>query len=125
VRSMPLLTAIALLLIVSSADARLSAFKSPTGNITCVMSTKDGGFAQCELRSKPYGGGLSVPSRGRVSRYDVASYDDIAAERFVLRYGESRSLGRFTCTSRSSGMTCRNTVTHHGFTMSREAQTVF
>lgn len=124
-RSIPLLTAIALLLFVSSADARFSAFKSPTGNITCVMSTKDGGFAQCELRSKPYGGGLTIPSRGHVTRYDVASYDDIAGDRFVLRYGESRSLGRFTCTSRSSGMTCRNRVTGHGFTMSREAQTVF
>ena len=90
-RLMPILTAIALLLVVSSADARLSAFKSPTGNITCVISTRDGGFAQCELRSKPYGGGLMVPSRGRVSRYDVASYDDIVEHCCVvgLQFRES------------------------------------
>lgn len=120
-----LITAVAVLLAATSADAGLSAFKSPTGNITCAMSTKDGGFAQCELRSMPRAGGFMVPYRGHASRYDVAYYDDLADQRFVLRYGESRRLSRFTCVSRSSGMTCRNRVTGHGFTISRQGQTVF
>ena len=115
----------AVLTAASSAGASTSAFKSPTGNITCVMSTRDGGFAQCELRSMARNGGFFVPYRGRGSRYDVAYYDDLADQRFVLGYGESRRLSRFTCVSRSSGMTCRNRVTGHGFTISRQSQTVF
>jgi hypothetical protein len=109
----------------AAANAQLLAFKAPSGNITCMMSTEDGGFAQCELRFKPRRGGFMVPRMGRVSRYDVAGFDDLAEERFVLRYGTSRRLGRFVCSSRQRGMTCRNRVTRHGFTLSRQRQLVF
>jgi hypothetical protein len=107
----------------SPAEARLLAFKSPTGNITCVMSTESGSFAQCVLRSK--GRGYSIPRRGPVSTYDGSGYDDLARRRFVLNYGKSRRLGRFTCTSRFKGMTCRNRVSKHGFTISKQKQPVF
>jgi hypothetical protein len=76
----------------AAANAQLLAFKAPSGNITCMMSTEDGGFAQCELRFKPRRGGFMVPRMGRVSRYGVAGFDDLAEERFVLRYGTSRRL---------------------------------
>jgi|1186.fasta_scaffold12915_1 hypothetical protein len=66
-----------------------------------------------------------VPRSGRVTRYDVAGDDDLAQQRFVLRYGNSRRLNRFRCISRQSGMTCSNRLTHHGFTISRERQRVF
>jgi hypothetical protein len=109
---------------VSVADARLLAFKSPSGNITCVMSTDDPPpFAQCELRSKHRG--YFVPYRGRVSFYDVDPFDDLKERRTVLRYGRSLRLSRFVCTSRFAGMRCRNTVSGHGFTISRERQHVF
>lgn len=108
----------------ASADARLVAFKSPSGNITCVMSSSNGAFAQCELRSMRIGGGFMVPARGRVHRYDVDD-DDLADQRFVLPYGRSRSLGRFRCSSRESGMSCRNRRSGHGFTISRERQRIF
>lgn len=114
----------ALLGVVGPADARLLAFKSPSGNITCVMSTESGGFAQCEVRSKRRGGGLSVSRRGKVTRYDVGD-DDLAERRFVLGYGRSRSLDVFTCTSRMAGMTCRNRRNGHGFTTSRQRQRIF
>jgi hypothetical protein len=111
----------ALVIATPAADARLLAFKSPSGNITCVMSTSDGTFAQCELRSMRFGGGFSLPPRGKVTRYDVG-YDDLAGRRFVLDYGESRRLGRYRCTSRNRGMTCRNRISSHGFFVSRERQ---
>jgi hypothetical protein len=104
--------------------ARLLAFKSPSGNLTCVMSTSDGGFAQCEDRSRPFGGGVSVNRAGRMSRYDVG-YDDLAQQRFVLRYGRSRRLEVFRCTSRKSGMTCSNTRKHRGFTIRRGRTKIF
>jgi hypothetical protein len=122
----PLLVATAAVaLLGGTAEARVLAFKSPSGNVTCVMSTAGGGFAQCELRSMPRRGGFLVPRSGRVSRYDVAGFDDLSGRRFVLGYGQSRSLTRFTCTSRASGMTCRNRVTRHGFTISRQRRRVF
>ena len=65
-----------------------------------------------------------VPARGRVHRYDVDD-DDLADQRFVLPYGRSRSLGRFRCSSRESGMSCRNRRSGHGFTISRERQRIF
>ena len=43
----------------------------------------------------------------------------------VLAYGTSRRFGVYTCTSRRSGLTCRNRRTAHGFTVSRESQKVF
>jgi hypothetical protein len=116
---------IILAVLVPPANCRIIAFKSPTGNITCVMSTESGSFTQCELRSMPRRGGFFIPRRGRVSRYDVSSYDDLSNQRFVLRYGRSRSLGRFKCSSRYSGMTCRNRASGHGFTISRQRQRVF
>jgi hypothetical protein len=112
----------AMFLSASPAHARLLAFKSPSGNITCVMSTSSGTFAQCELRSMPIRGGFMVPPHGPVRRYDVASEDDLAHRRFVLRYGHSRQLDRYRCTSRKSGMTCRNRRSGHGFFISRDRQ---
>lgn len=43
----------------------------------------------------------------------------------VLGYGRSLTAGQVTCTMRTSGVTCRNTRTGHGFSMSREAHTGF
>src|SRR5215211_8561999 len=90
------------------AEARITAFKSPSGNITCVISTGGGQptFAQCEVRSR--GVGYYLPRRGRVNRYDGRGHDDLADRRFVLDYGRSLRRGAFRCRSRQSGMTCRS-----------------
>lgn len=104
---------------------RFLAFKSPSGNITCVMSIRRGEsrFAQCELGSN--GRGYSVGPSRRVSFYDGDGYDDLAAQRFVLHYGRSLRLGVFRCTSQRSAMTCRSSVSGHGFSIARERQRVF
>lgn len=107
-----------------TAEARLLAFRSPSGNITCAMKVGGGDrFAQCELRSE--GRGYSIPRTGRVTRYDVDPDDDLASRRSVLRYGHARRLGVFTCRSRRSGMRCTNRATGHGFALSRQHQRVF
>ena len=41
----------------------------------------------------------------------------------VLHYGKTRRVGPFTCTSRRSGLSCHNR-SGHGFTVSREHQSV-
>ena len=43
----------------------------------------------------------------------------------VLAYGKSRGFGRFTCTSRTTGLTCRDRRSGHGFAVSRERQRLF
>jgi len=42
----------------------------------------------------------------------------------TLVYGRDWSLGAFTCESRSTGLTCRNS-SQHGFTLSRKSQQTF
>lgn len=43
----------------------------------------------------------------------------------ALPYGSSLAAGTLQCDSASTGVTCMNTATGHGFTMSREAYSVF
>jgi hypothetical protein len=43
----------------------------------------------------------------------------------ALPYGSSLAAGTFQCDSASTGVTCKNTATGHGFTMSREAYSIF
>ena len=71
--------------IVPATGDRLAAFKSPSGRITCVISvgSDQPSFAQCELRSMPRRGGFSIRTTGRVRRYDVRRYDDLAHRRFL------------------------------------------
>jgi hypothetical protein len=102
----------------------LVAFKSPSGNITCVIRNEpDNRFAQCELRSN--GRGYFIGLVGRGHTYDGRGYDDLAGQRFVLRYGRSVRLGQFACASRVTGMTCRSLSSGHGFSISRERQRFF
>jgi hypothetical protein len=55
----------------------------------------------------------------------AVAYDDLADRRFVLDYGPFNRLGNFKCVSRRRGMKCKNTVSHHGFAISRERQRIF
>lgn len=43
----------------------------------------------------------------------------------ALPYGSSLAAGPFQCDSASTGVTCKNTATGHGFTMAREAYSIF
>lgn len=52
----------------------------------------------------------------------VVVYDMTMA---VLPYGSALASGVIRCESATSGVTCRNTSTGHGFTMAREAYSIF
>jgi hypothetical protein len=114
----------------ASAKGAFTAFKSPNGNITCVIRVSppdqpdQPDFAQCELRSMRTGGGFLLRRRGRVQRYDVGE-DDLRSQRFTLGYGSKVSHGPFVCRLRRSGMTCRSRTSGHGFKLSRERQRTF
>jgi hypothetical protein len=59
----------------------------------------------------------SKPSDPIVTVYDL--------KLVALPYGSSLAVGSFRCDSASTGVTCKNTATGHGFTMAREAYSIY
>jgi hypothetical protein len=123
----------------SQAPARvldLGTFRSPTGNIGCVIA---GGIARCDIATRSwsppprpagcppivdFGQGLTVGSTGAAGF--VCSGDtvlDPASEK--LPYGTAAEVGDLECVSRATGMTCTNTVSGHGFLISVQRYQLF
>jgi hypothetical protein len=116
-----------------SAEALVS-FKSPSGNIGCVLGKRDG--VRCDIREKSWkpppkpswcdvdwGGGVQVGRRHRASF--VCAGDTVLGADRTLGYGKSIRRGRFECFSRTTGMRCVNHRNHHGFKLSRERYRLF
>lgn len=113
-----------------SAPARTApGFQSPTRNIGCVI---DSASARCDIARhdwpsprKPasceldYGDGLAISRSGRRGAF-VCAGDTVLNAGGVLAYGRSITRGGITCTSRASGVTCRN-ARGHGFRVSRSS----
>ena len=104
-------------------------FKSPSGNIGCVLDKRDG--VRCDIREKSWtappkpswcdvdwGSGVQVGRRKRASF--VCAGDTVLGADRTLSYGSSIRRGRFECFSRRTGMRCVNHRTHHGFRLSRQ-----
>lgn len=102
--------------------------QSPTGNIGCAMAK---GGVRCDIEEhswqpppKPswcpdeWGNGLSVGVTG-LGQFTCAG-DSVLGQGRVLSYNRAWLLGRFVCTSSTTGMRCDNTITSHGFFLSRE-----
>jgi hypothetical protein len=110
-------------------------FRTPSGNIGCVMF---GGGARCDIRKrdwKPlprpascsrevdYGQGLQIAHRGQASFVcagDTALEPGLAS----LSYGTASRVGGSECISRSDGVTCVNQA-GHGFFISVQSYQVF
>jgi hypothetical protein len=113
----------------------LEHFRTPSGNIGCVMSE---GGARCDIRKrdwKPlprpascpsqtaYGQGLQVAHGGQASFVcagDTAVEPGLAS----LSYGTASRVGGSECISRSDGVTCVNQA-GHGFFISVQSYQVF
>lgn len=120
-------------LVTTTAPAQLRIFRSPSGNIGCYVDSKG---ARCDIEdrdfqvpSKPascplvWGQGVEVDT-GRVAAFVCAS-DSTLNDGTVLAYGTSIQVGDFECDSEQTGMSCRNTKTAHGFTLSKAAADLF
>jgi hypothetical protein len=143
-----LLLGVALALIgagTAAAAGRLGAFKTPSRNIVCGWTIDDHGAASMEcgvksglkppprrihcLAGDPNDRRVSLRSRGRATPVLCAGdpgplLPQIEAKARVLGYGTSTTFGGITCTSRTSGLTCRNRD-RHGFFLSRESWRTF
>lgn len=101
-------------------------FTSPSGNIGCLLTRR---AARCDIAEYNYSPppkpascdfdwGQSLQVRKRA--HFVCVSDTVAVGDRVLRYGDSLRRGNKKCTSRRSGMVCRNLHTGHGFRLSRD-----
>lgn len=112
-------------------------FTTPSHGIGCVYAHPEGEgrTLRCDVRDvvhpaprpswceQDYGSAFGLEPRGRAKRLCVGdtALDPHAA---VLRYGSSRRLGPFRCTSRRTGLRCTNRA-RHGFELSRARQRLF
>jgi hypothetical protein len=111
----------------------LTGFSSPTKNIGCYI---DASNVRCDIRKrswKPpraprkceldYGQGINL-SAGKKPSF-VCAGDTALGPPKKLPYGQAIVAGALRCDSKHSGMTCRDTNTRHGFTLSRESYRLF
>jgi hypothetical protein len=111
----------------------LSGFVSPTGNVSFMI---DADWARCDIIdldwSPPprpadcefdYGQGISL-APGEPAQFVCAGDTAFGADE-VLPYGDSIAAGVLRCESADSGITCRDTQTSRGFSMSQQAYQLF
>ncbi|MDX6506078.1 MAG: hypothetical protein QOG06_722 [Gaiellaceae bacterium] len=127
------LVVVASLALAAPAQALFVQFRTPSSNIGCVFSSEPGRvgpYLRCDilsgLKPKPprppgctldWTFGFQMRWEGRATTVCVG---DTAVDKRAraLRYGSTWSRGGFTCTSRKTGLRCRN-HSGHGFRLSR------
>jgi hypothetical protein len=111
----------------------LSGFVSPTGNVSCMI---DADWARCDIIDRDwspprrpadcefdYGQGISL-APGEPAQFVCAGDTAFGADE-VLPYGDSITAGVLWCESADAGITCRDTQTSHGFSISQQAYQLF
>jgi hypothetical protein len=124
--SVLVLVAVAVLAVAaaSPALARERDFQTPSKRIRCAAfsSGGPGAFVRCDLLFlNDRAALLRARGRGRIVKVTDAVASPAAP---VLAYGHSLRFRSFRCTSRTTGLTCRNRH-GHGFFVSRERRRVF
>jgi hypothetical protein len=112
---------------------KLTGFTSPTGNIGCYIAPRsvrcDIGDRDWEPPKAPsgckldYGQGIEL--RAGAAADFVCAGDTALGGGDVLDYGTSIGAGLLICESEESGMSCRDTETGRGFTLSKQSYKIF
>jgi hypothetical protein len=132
-RIVPVVVLVALIGLATAASASASrGFKSPSGNIGCVISKSS---ARCDIRShswnaprKPsscnldWGGAIGV-SNGR--GHFLCAGDTTLGAGSQLGYGKTIHMGHMLCESQEAGMRCVNVRKGHGFFLSKQEYEFF
>ncbi|MBU2662193.1 hypothetical protein KOI35_01600 [Actinoplanes bogorensis] len=108
-------------------------FKTPSQNIACALTASD---VRCDIVRKSWtppakpadcdldwGNGLVV-SGGKVV-FTCAGDTVIGSSDQTLEYGQALRAGSVRCDSESSGLTCKDEETGHGFTLATAAYKIF
>jgi hypothetical protein len=129
----PVVVLVLALAIVAPAHALVVQFRTPSSNIGCVYSSdpgRTGPYLRCDILSglkpkppRPRGCnldwtfGFQLNARGH-ARTVCAGDTAVDRRARALRYGQTWSRGGLTCTSRRTGLRCKNR-SGHGFVLSR------
>lgn len=118
-----------------AAPAANSGFLMPSKNVACLyIGPYDGqpGYLRCDIRSglepEPTRAceldwtGIGMNVTGKASA--TCAGDTTFGNYPVLAYGKTWKRGGFTCTSRTTGLTCTNR-SGHGFFLARERWRLF
>ncbi|MGV8968199.1 MAG: hypothetical protein ACOH2F_18200 [Cellulomonas sp.] len=110
-------------------------FALPSGNIVCELSAQG---AKCTIANSTatppvdatcsgvVGLVLTVDEKGAATPcLEGAAPGAAAAGTAVLEYGESKTVGDYTCTSSSTGVQCQNDKTTEGFKLARAGSELF
>jgi hypothetical protein len=119
-----LLALVAALLAPASARAAYRDFRSPSGKIGCAFysDAETPRFVRCDWAGAN-DRGLTLSETGKGKRVKVTD-TVMSPQAKILVYGTTTRFGSMRCTSRRTGITCRNKH-DHGFTVSVEKQRVF
>jgi hypothetical protein len=118
------LAGLALVLLPATSFATIRAFRTPSGAIGCIYyrDPDTRAFVRCDVEGTG-DRAWRIRAHGHARRIHVtdSALDPRAP---VLGYGRTRSFGTMHCTSRMSGLTCKNRD-GHGFVLSRQRQRRF
>jgi hypothetical protein len=127
--------------VTAHADVSITNFQSPSGNISCSLSSlapgsygPGGSTVQCDVGDRTWAAPDCPQNRPAVFMLGTSSAAPTVTCHTVgtllvpgvpsLDYGQTRSSGPITCDSEPSAMTCTNTSTGHFFRVSRESYQV-
>ena len=113
---------------------RFTAFRSPSSNIGCYLKAD---YVRCDIDGRnwtppprpadcewDYGQGITMVPGGS-AEFICAGDTALVPDGDPLPYGESMTAGPLRCDSAESGITCRDTGTGKGFSISRDAYQLF
>jgi hypothetical protein len=110
-------------------------FQTPSGNIACTAATAD--ELKCSIAERDFQGpprpadcGLNwlsglVSLDTEIHVGDCAGNPETTLDSTVLAYGHTLRFGDFGCYSGAAALTCLQTTSEHGFSLSRTALTSF
>lgn len=119
-----------------TATVHEATFASPSRNIGCMIIDAT---ARCDIKQRTwsppptpkscppvvdYGQGLTVGTTGP-GRLVCAGDTVLDPAAPTLAYGTATQVGSFLCVSRTTGMTCTETTTGHGFFISIQSYRIF
>jgi hypothetical protein len=112
----------------------LTAFRSPSSNIGCYLIVD---YVRCDIDERnwsapprpadcefDYGQGITMVPRGS-AEFVCAGDTALVPDGDPLPYGQSIAAGPLRCDSEESGITCRDTETGKGFSISHDAYQLF
>jgi hypothetical protein len=110
-------------------------FTTPSKNIVCHVSAD---AARCDINDRTWkpppaakkcevdrGNGVQVEGRGKGGMTCAGDSLFGATVEKTLAYGHALTAKQVTCASTQANVRCENSATHHGFTLSRTAYTLF